>query len=78
VSLPSSAEHPFIKGLLLSLPEKIGVDWSPGERVDWLQAAAKVFDLMFKGGAPITISEAAQPRPRAKRKSRDDQSGSSE
>jgi hypothetical protein len=72
VTLPAPAEHPFIKGLLLSLPEKLGVDWSAADRVKWLQTAADQFDLMFKGGAPIVISLAATPRPRAPRKASED------
>jgi hypothetical protein len=72
VTLPAPAEHPFIKGLLLSLPEKLGVDWSAADRVKWLQTAADQFDLMFKGGSPIVISLAATPRPRTARKPSED------
>lgn len=72
VTLPAPAEHPFIKGLLLSLPEKLGVDWSAADRVKWLQTAADQFDLMFKGGSPIVISLAATPRTRAARKPNED------
>ena len=72
VTLPAPAEHPFIKGLLLSLPEKLGADWSAADRIKWLQTAADQFDLMFKGGAPIVISVAATPRQRAVRKPNED------
>jgi hypothetical protein len=69
VTLPVPAEHPFIKGLLLSLPEKLGENWSTAERVKWLQTASDAFDLMFKGGSAITIAEPSPPR--APRKPRD-------
>lgn len=53
----SAANHPFIKGLLLSLP-KLGEAWAAPDRVKWLQAAAAGFDLMYKGGSPIRIDPA--------------------
>lgn len=52
--MPSAAEHPFIKGLLLSLPT-LGDAWAATDRVKWLQAAAAGFDLMYKEGSPIRI-----------------------
>jgi hypothetical protein len=67
-----SSGTPFHQGLLLSLPEKLGADWSAADRIKWLQTAADQFDLMFKGGAPIVISQAAPPRTRAVRKSNED------
>lgn len=73
VTLPAPAEHPFIKGLLLSLPERLGANWSAADRIKWLQTAADQFELMFKGGSPITIAEAKDvPRSRASRKPKDD------
>jgi hypothetical protein len=41
--------HPFIKGLLDTLPEP-GTNWALEGRAKWLQAAAYNFDLMYKGG----------------------------
>lgn len=41
--------HPFIAGLLKELPEE-GKDWPTEERVKWLQAAAMIFDLIYKAG----------------------------
>jgi hypothetical protein len=40
--------HPFIQGLLKSLPAP-DADWSIEQRVRWLQTAAGIFDLMYKG-----------------------------
>ena len=54
--LPPPAEHPFIKGLLLSLPTELRVSWTADERVKWLRTAADAFELMFTGGSPITIT----------------------
>jgi hypothetical protein len=56
VAMPAPADHPFIKGLLLSLPTKLQESWTAQDRVKWLKTAADAFDLMFKGGSPITIS----------------------
>lgn len=55
VTMPPAAEHPFIEGLLLSLP-KLGDPWVATDRAKWLQAAAAGFDLMYKGGGPISIT----------------------
>jgi hypothetical protein len=74
VQLPAPAEHPFIKGLLLSLPEKLQENWTAPERVKWLKAAADAFELMFKGGSPITIT-ATDPTRRSPRKPSEDRSG---
>jgi hypothetical protein len=73
VTLPVPAEHPFIKGLLLSLPEKLGEEWSVADRTKWLQTAADAFELMFRGGGPIMIAPATAPRSRASRKPRNDE-----
>jgi hypothetical protein len=40
--------HPFIQGLLESLPGP-GTNWALEGRAKWLQAAAHNFDLMYKG-----------------------------
>jgi hypothetical protein len=59
-SLPTPADHPFVKGLLLSLPNELKANWTAADRVKWLRTAADAFDLMFSGGSPITISSAVE------------------
>jgi hypothetical protein len=44
---PDSGIHPFIQGLLKTLPP-IDSDWETEDRKKWLQAAASNFDLMYK------------------------------
>ncbi len=46
--------HPFIQGLLDSLPEP-ETNWAEEGRTKWLQAAANIFDLMYKGDARISV-----------------------
>jgi hypothetical protein len=46
--------HPFIQGLLDSLPEP-ETNWAEEGRTKWLQAAANIFDLMYKGDASISV-----------------------
>lgn len=46
--------HPFVQGLLDSLPEP-ETTWAIEGRAKWLQAAATMFDLMYKGDGTITI-----------------------
>jgi hypothetical protein len=41
--------HPFIAGLLKELPAE-GAEWTTEERRKWLQAAAMIFDLIYKNG----------------------------
>lgn len=41
--------HPFIAGLLKELPTE-GDEWPTDERRKWLQAAAMIFDLIYKNG----------------------------
>lgn len=60
------ALHPFIQGLLLKLPEP-ETEWEPAQRVKWLQTAANIFDLIYKGEGGIEVSSATagrSPRPR--------------
>jgi len=38
--------HPFISGLLRTLPEP-GEDWSITKRIKWLQAASNIFGLIY-------------------------------
>jgi hypothetical protein len=42
--------HPFIAGLLQSLPKNEGEPWLNADRAKWLQAANLIFDLIYKGG----------------------------
>ena len=46
--------HPFIEGLLQTLPNPDTV-WSMEGRVAWLKAAATCFDLMYRGEGVINI-----------------------
>lgn len=39
--------HPFIKGLLKTLPKNEGDPWSGQERVKWLRLAASAFDMIY-------------------------------
>jgi hypothetical protein len=50
-----SSRHPFIQGLLKTLPEP-ETNWAIEGRAKWLQAAANIFDLMYKGSGEITIN----------------------
>ncbi len=43
---PVSEYHPFIEGLLKTLP-KPETDWTLGARAKWLQAAANIFELIY-------------------------------
>lgn len=45
-----SGYHPFIEGLLQTLPP-IGSDWTTAERANWLSIASGVFKLIYKGSA---------------------------
>lgn len=51
----TSGLHPFIQGLLGSLPEP-NTNWTVEGRAKWLVAAANIFDLIYKGSGEITIS----------------------
>lgn len=58
--------HPFVQGLLKTLPEP-ETEWQSSARVKWLQTAANIFDLIYKGdGGGIVVSAARaerSPRP---------------
>lgn len=60
------ALHPFVQGLLDTLP-KPETDWPSADRAKWLQTAANIFDLIYKGGDGGIIVQAARaersPRP---------------
>ena len=47
--------NPFIEGLLSELPEK-GEMWSIEEQGHWLQAAAQIFRILYKGDGEITVT----------------------
>jgi len=53
--------HPFIQGLLETLPQP-GADWSANERADWLNAAATMFKLIYKGGGNVTVKADTQSK----------------
>ena len=44
---PSTEQHPFIVGLLESLPA-VGSTWSDAKREDWLSAARAVFNMLYE------------------------------
>lgn len=46
--------HPFIQGLLDTLPEP-QTNWAAEGRAKWLMAAANIFDLIYKGDGRIDI-----------------------
>lgn len=46
--------HPFIKGLLETLPVPQS-EWSITDRAKWLETAASIFGLIYKGGGSIKI-----------------------
>lgn len=58
--------HPFVQGLLKTLPEP-NTDWAAAARVKWLQTAANIFDLIYTGdggGISVTAARADRsPRP---------------
>jgi hypothetical protein len=47
--------HPFISGLLQTLPVP-GSEWSTEERANWLEAASNIFKLIYKGGVKTNTS----------------------
>jgi hypothetical protein len=49
-----SGFHPFIQGLLDTLPEP-ATNWTIEGRAKWLQAAANIFDLIYLGNGQIDI-----------------------
>ncbi len=46
--------HPFIEGLLKTLPET-GSTWAIKDRAKWLKLAANAFDLIYEGDGEIEI-----------------------
>lgn len=47
--------HPFIQGLLATLP-KPETEWPAAERAKWLQTAASIFGLIYKGGGSVKVT----------------------
>jgi hypothetical protein len=57
--------HPFIQGLLKTLPDPEGEpEWPLALRVKWLQTAANIFDLIYKGEGGIDVRAAIADRSR--------------
>jgi hypothetical protein len=54
--------HPFVQGLLDTLPEP-QTNWTVEGRAKWLQAAANIFDLIYKGSGEITIKSRSETEP---------------
>ena len=50
--------HPFVEGLLQTMPEP-GTVWTIEGRAAWLEAAATAFKLIYKGDGKITVSAEA-------------------
>ena len=59
--------HPFIQGLLKTLPDpEKEKDWPLAQRLKWLQTAANIFDLIYEGEGGIEVRAATahrSPRP---------------
>jgi hypothetical protein len=57
--------HPFIQGLLKTLPDpESEAEWSISQRVKWLQTAAHIFDLIYEGdGGGIEVRTTGTCRP---------------
>lgn len=47
--------HPFVEGLLQTMPEP-GTVWAIEGRAAWLEAAATAFKLIYKGDGKITVT----------------------
>jgi len=63
-AMPDDAgRHPFIQGLLDTLPEP-QTNLTMEGRAKWLQAAANIFDLIYKGSGEIHITAKGEPNPK--------------
>ncbi|MGD0024848.1 MAG: hypothetical protein ABSC37_09515 [Xanthobacteraceae bacterium] len=62
--IDATGRHPFVQGLLDTLPEP-NTNWTVEGRAKWLQAAANIFDLMYKGSGEIHITAKNLDRPKA-------------
>ncbi|MCX7589169.1 hypothetical protein [Phenylobacterium sp. 58.2.17] len=47
--------NPFIEGLLNEIPPK-GTPWSIQDQADWLQGAAQIFRILYKGEGEILVT----------------------
>jgi hypothetical protein len=52
---PSDRRHPFIEGLLKTLPAP-ETEWPIAARAKWLQTAASIFGLIYTGEGEITVT----------------------
>jgi hypothetical protein len=52
---------PLILGLFRKLPPP-DADWPAKDRLKWLQTAANIFDLVYKGEGGIVVSSARAER----------------
>lgn len=59
-----AADHPLICGLFRELPKPETL-WSVEQRIDWLEAAERIFRLMYRGQGKLQI---AAQRPSARRR----------
>jgi hypothetical protein len=51
--------HPFIEGLLRTLPDPdTEKQWPLEKRIKWLQTAANIFDLIYEGEGGIKVEPA--------------------
>jgi hypothetical protein len=55
VTKPSRKLHSFIEGLLDELPAT-HAEWSVTDRGKWLDAAAKIFALIYKGDGEVKVT----------------------
>lgn len=47
--------HPFVQGLLKTLPEP-GTEWTAADQAKWLQTAASIFGLIYPSSGKITVT----------------------
>lgn len=52
---PEDELHPFIQGLLKTLPVP-HTEWSATDRANWLNTAASIFTLIYKGDGTVTVT----------------------
>lgn len=50
----AGSRHPFIEGLLKTLPEPES-DWSATDQAKWLQTAASIFGLIYKSDGSVRV-----------------------
>jgi hypothetical protein len=62
---PSRKLHAFIEGLLDELPSP-HQDWAVADRVKWLDAASRIFALIYKGSGEIKVTEVPERGAREK------------